>query len=61
MIDQKDIDESFLTLVEYLLKNASGLEKLKIKKELQAIEQFEIAKKVLMLPTESKICQVEIV
>ncbi|XVF56955.1 hypothetical protein PTKIN_Ptkin06aG0162700 [Pterospermum kingtungense] len=49
--------------VEYFLKNASVLEKVKIQmdKELQVEKRHKITKKLLMLPRESKICQVEIV
>ncbi|XVF87719.1 hypothetical protein PTKIN_Ptkin18bG0143300 [Pterospermum kingtungense] len=56
-------DETNLLLVEYFLKNASGLEKLKIQmySYLPEKEQLEIAKKVLMFPRVSKVCQVEMV
>ncbi|XVF86321.1 hypothetical protein PTKIN_Ptkin18bG0030000 [Pterospermum kingtungense] len=47
--------------VEYFLKNARVLAKLKIQMDLQVEEQFEIAKKLLILRKESKKCRVEIV
>ncbi|XVF39303.1 hypothetical protein PTKIN_Ptkin01aG0023900 [Pterospermum kingtungense] len=58
---EMDLVESYLQLVGYFLKNASGLEKLKIQMNLQPIQQFEIAKQLLLLPRESKKCQIEIV
>ncbi|XVF67434.1 hypothetical protein PTKIN_Ptkin10aG0120900 [Pterospermum kingtungense] len=47
--------------VEYFLKNASALEKLKIQMGWKVEKQDEMKMKLLMLPRESKICQVEIV
>ncbi|XVF67432.1 hypothetical protein PTKIN_Ptkin10aG0120700 [Pterospermum kingtungense] len=47
--------------VEYFLKNASALEKLKIEMDWEMKKQDEMKMELLMLPRESKICQVEIV
>ncbi|OMP03383.1 F-box/LRR-repeat protein [Corchorus capsularis] len=50
-----------MDMIQYFLKNASVLESLKVRPKKNVQEQTEIAKKLLTLPRESKICNVEII